>query len=192
MARVERRVDDVQERYDRQVDRVREVARRQVAKLRRDEQEKIAAIREGATEISDNGVEFIASWEGLRLTAYRAHPSETYLTIGYGHYGPDVKAGATITKQRALELLRDDVHEAERAVAELVKVRLGQHQFDALTSFTFNCGVGAFADSDLLADLNARRFRDVPAELMRWVNAGGVPVAGLVNRRRAEAALFTK
>lgn len=192
MAGVERRVDEVQEAFDRRVDRIREAARRQIVRLRADEREKVAAIRRGATELSDNGVEFIASWEGLRLTAYRAHPSEQYLTIGYGHYGPDVRPGQTITKTRALELLRDDVAIAEAAVRDLVEVRLERNQFDALVSFTFNCGVGAFEGSTLLRVLNEGRYGRVPEELMRWVNAGGQRVEGLVNRRRAEAALFTK
>ena len=47
--------------------------------------------------ISDNGLHFTAAFEGFRGTAYRATPNEKYLTIGYGHYGPDVTPGKTIT-----------------------------------------------------------------------------------------------
>ena len=42
---------------------------------------------------SDNLKLLIKSWEGCRLTAYKAHSSEEYWTIGYGHYGSDVYEG---------------------------------------------------------------------------------------------------
>ena len=55
--------------------------------------------------LSANGLNFIKSFEGCKLTAYKCVPTEKYYTIGYGHYGSDVKAGMTITLKRAEELL---------------------------------------------------------------------------------------
>ena len=60
------------------------------------------------TSISENGLSLIASFEGFSSTAYK-NKGEIYYTIGYGHYGSDVKGGQTITKAQALALLRDDV-----------------------------------------------------------------------------------
>ena len=34
--------------------------------------------------------------------------NERYLTIGYGHYGPDVRSGQTITEEEAKQLLAKD------------------------------------------------------------------------------------
>ena len=51
----------------------------------------------------------LRSKEGLELKAYKPVDSEEYFTIGYGHYGPDVKEGMTITQERAEELLNEDV-----------------------------------------------------------------------------------
>lgn len=46
---------------------------------------------------SKNGIDLIKQFEGCRLKAYKALPSEQYYTIGYGHYGADVTAGMTIS-----------------------------------------------------------------------------------------------
>lgn len=197
MPGIEERVDVLEERYDKRVDRIREAARRQVARLRRDEKSKVASLRRGATDLSENGAEFIASWEGFVDHPYKPLPSETYWTWGYGHYGqdvptPDGRGGPKIARAQALKVLAQDAGVAEAAVRSGVEVRLTQNQFDALVSFVFNVGTGAFAGSTLRAVLNAGRYAAVPGELMRWVNAGGHPVQGLVNRRRAEADLFTK
>jgi len=51
----------------------------------------------------------LRSKEGLELEAYKPVDSEEYFTIGYGHYGPDVKEGMVITEERAEELLNEDV-----------------------------------------------------------------------------------
>ena len=66
--------------------------------------------------ISDNGLHFCAAFEGFRGTAYRATPNEKYLTIGYGHYGPDVTPGKTITPGQGLLLLNRDMAKAVAAV----------------------------------------------------------------------------
>ena len=66
-------------------------------------------------------------------------------------------------------------------------------QFDALTSFTYNVGSGAFGGSTLLKKLkvnpNDPTIRD---EFMRWVYGGGEILPGLVTRREAEADLYFK
>ena len=49
---------------------------------------------------SQKGIEFIKSFETLQTQAYKAVPTEQYYTIGYGHYGPDVIPGTTITETR--------------------------------------------------------------------------------------------
>ena len=58
---------------------------------------------------SNNGLLFIKRHEGCRLRAYKCFAHEKYYTIGYGHYGQDVKAGMTITQAQADELLKKDL-----------------------------------------------------------------------------------
>ena len=59
--------------------------------------------------ISDQGIALIKSFEGCRLTAYKAVSTEKYYTIGWGHYGADVKAGQTISQDEADALLLSDL-----------------------------------------------------------------------------------
>ena len=81
------------------------------------------------------------------------------------------------------------IYEAD--VKRLVDVPLTQYQFDALVSFVFNLGSGAFGGSTLLKKLNAGDYSAVPAQLMRWNKAGGRVLRGLTRRRQAEIDLLT-
>lgn len=62
--------------------------------------------------ISENGLLFTSLWEKFIPVAYKATHSEKYYTIGWGHYGADVKQGQQITKQAAIELLKSDMSKA--------------------------------------------------------------------------------
>lgn len=67
---------------------------------------------------SPTGRAMIASFEGLRLTAYQDIVG--VWTIGYGHTGPDVKPGLAITRQQADQLLVNDLARFERGVNALL------------------------------------------------------------------------
>jgi len=138
-------------------------------------------------KISAKGLGLIKEFEGCELTAYVCPAG--VLTIGYGSTGPHVSNGQTITEAEAEALLLKDLVRFEKAVNELVKVPLSQGAYDALVSFTFNCGEGAFADSTLLRELNEGKESNLVAksQLPRWTNGG---LAGLVRRRAAEVELF--
>ena len=124
----------------------------------------------------------------MRLTAYQDQVG--VWTIGYGHTGPDVTAGLTITIAEAQALLAQDVSSAAACVNTAVAVKLTQQEFDALVDFVFNLGTGAFKGSTMLRDLNAGDFANAAAQFDLWDRAGGAVVAGLLRRRQAEAALF--
>ena len=140
-------------------------------------------------KISDRGLELIKNFEGCRLTAYKPVAAETYYTIGYGHYGPDVVKGMTITQAQADEYLRKDVASSEMIVETYCDyLSLNQNQFDALVSFTFNCGGGG------LLQLTANKTR-TKKEMMEHIlaynkGADGKVLEGLVRRRQAEKDLF--
>jgi GH24 family phage-related lysozyme (muramidase) len=143
--------------------------------------------------LSDRGLTFIARWEGFRSCPYKPVPSETWWTVGYGHYGPDVDPTKCVTLRWARRQLRRDTRAAASTVRRYVKVRLNQNQFDALVSFTFNVGSGAFRSSTLLRKLNEKKYRQVPDEMERWVRDGnGNILEGLVRRRAAEIRWFTR
>jgi lysozyme len=137
---------------------------------------------------SANGLSLTEQFEGFRLTAYQDQVG--VWTIGYGHTGPDVTPGQTITMAEAQALLAQDVSSAAGCVNTVVAVKLTQQEFDALVDFVFNLGTGAFKGSTMLRDLNGEDFTSAAAQFDFWDRAGGAIVAGLLRRRQAEAALF--
>jgi GH24 family phage-related lysozyme (muramidase) len=139
---------------------------------------------------STKGLDLIKQFEGCELTAYVCPAG--VLTIGYGHTGSDVFAGQHISQSDADELLVKDLDRFERCVNKYVNVDVKQCQFDALVSFTYNCGEGAFRDSTLLRLLNTGDYEGAAGQFGRWVNGSNGPLAGLVRRREAEEALFRR
>jgi lysozyme len=150
----------------------------------------------GKYRLSKKGAAFIGHFEGFRGDMYNDPVGRC--TIGFGHlvhHGPingsepaEFRRG--ITRERALELLQEDAGSAAGAISRSVKVKLTQPQADALISFAFNVGNGAFQESTLLKLLNQGDFDSVPAQLNRWTKASGRTLPGLVTRRKAEGALF--
>ena len=154
---------------------------------------------------SQTGLNLIEQFEGLILGAYddatdRIVPaggsSRGTLTIGYGHTtsagSPKVYVGQRITKAQANQILAADLAKVEAWVNRLVKVPINQNQFDALVSFTFNCGNGALARSSLLRNLNQKKYQAAADSFLQWTRGNGQVLSGLVRRRKAERALFLK
>lgn len=140
--------------------------------------------------ISDVGIAAITSYEGLRLKAYPdpATGGEPW-TIGVGHTG-GVRPGDVITREQSDAFLRADLAHCASAIRRLVRVPLTQGQFDALCSFIFNVGEGAFAKSTLLRLLNLRDYDRAADEFLKWRMAAGRVLPGLVKRRVSERKLF--
>ena len=138
-------------------------------------------------KLSNNGLELIKKFEGCRLTAYKCFSHEKYYTIGYGHYGADVKAGQTITQQQADELLRKDVARFEKSVNKIQQVKGLQNAFDALVSFTYNCGEG-----NLKTLCDGRDLHTIADKILLYNKSGGVKITGLVKRRTEERALLMR
>ena len=136
---------------------------------------------------SPKGIDLIKEFEGFRARAYLC-PANV-LTIGYGHT-KTCKPGQVVSTAKGEELLIKDLKRFENAVNVLVKVPLNQNQFDALVSFAFNVGVGAFKASTLLRLLNQGNYKLATNEFKRWVHGGGRKLPGLIRRRQAEANLF--
>jgi len=137
---------------------------------------------------SPAGFALTKSFEGLSLTAYQ--DCTGVWTIGYGHTGPDVREGQTITEPEAEALLRADLAAAVACVNRAVTAPITQPQFDALVDFCFNAGRGSFLGSTLLRLVNEGDPAAAAMQFGLWVHAGGAVVEGLVRRRKAEADLF--
>ena len=135
------------------------------------------------------GLALIKKFEGCRLKAYKPVPTEKYWTIGWGHYGPDVQAGQTITQAQADALLTADCQRFADAVDNPafcpLTSQLNANQRDALISFTFNCGAGC-----LKTLCKGRTLGQICAAMALYDKSNGKPLAGLTRRRKAEQALF--
>ena len=142
---------------------------------------------------SKDGLHLTEGFEGVRLTAYPdpATGGDPW-TIGYGHTGPEVHSGMTITQEQAENYLAEDVKKAEADVNARLNVEVTQNEFDALVDFAFNCGCGNLNNSTLLKKLNAGDYEGAAQEFLKWDMAAGHHMAGLLKRRQAEELLFLK
>lgn len=140
-----------------------------------------------AKKISAAGLAIIKKYEGLKLTAYKC-PAGVW-TIGYGHTS-GVKQGMKITESEATKFLVADVANAEKAVQKYDSIyNWNQNQFDALVSFTFNCGSG---NLQTLLGKGKRTIAEISAKIPAYNKGGDEVLAGLVKRRAEEKALFDK
>jgi lysozyme len=137
---------------------------------------------------SDQGFALTKQFEGLKLTAYQDQGG--VWTIGYGHTGPNVHGGLTITEDQANQLLEADMARAVTAVNNAVTADISQAQFDALVDFVFNLGATSLLTSTLLRDVNSGDFTDAAPQFLLWDHCKGVVVPGLQRRRQAEMQLF--
>ena len=139
--------------------------------------------------IGPAGLALIQRFEGCRLKAYKPIPTEKYWTIGWGHYGPDVREGQVITQPEADSLLASDCQRFADAVDDPaycpLAAQLNANQRDALISFAFNCGTGC-----LKTLCKGRTLAQVRDAMALYNKAGGKVLPGLERRRKAEQALF--
>ena len=139
-------------------------------------------------KVSEEGVALIKKYEGCRLHAYKAGPTEKYYTIGWGHYSEWVKPDKEITQEQADALLMDDLAKFEQHVNIYNnKYHFTQNQFDALVSFAFN--VGSITQ---LTQKGTRTIRQISAAIPKYVKSGGKVLSGLVRRRIDEQKLFDR
>ena len=135
---------------------------------------------------SKQGIELIKLFEGFRSKAYKAVSTEKYYTIGYGHYGADIKRGQTITAEQGEQLLVNDLKKFEAKVNEYSnRYNFNQHEFDALVSFAYNIG-----SIDQLTDNGKRSRADIRLHWLEYNRSGGKVLKGLTTRRTKELELF--
>lgn len=145
-----------------------------------------------------DAVLLVLSYERLSLVPY--DDGVGVLTIGWGHKilrGEPALGKGSITRERANELFMLDFSSHEDGVRLAVRdAPLTPLQLGALTSLTFNIGVGAFRGSSVARAINERRPADVPAAIRMW-NKGRVKgvlqvMPGLAARRESEVRLWER
>lgn len=143
-------------------------------------------------QLSSTGYGILAAFEGLRLTAYRDIAG--VWTIGYGHTGGVLK-GEAITEDQAYRLLAADLRPVENFIeARTDAAATNQYQFDAMVSLTFDIGTRDMLRSSVLRRHKAGDFKGAGAAFLLYdkahVDGELVEVKGLLNRRKAESALY--
>lgn len=144
--------------------------------------------------LSQQGAEFIAREEGVRVSPYT--DSVGWATTGVGHLIQPQHKGVTAWDRRhwtfpsvhaAVAYFRDhDVQVYVRAVrSALGKARVTQAQFDMCVSLCFNIGVGGFASSSVARYIRAHQMRKARAAFYNWANPHV-----LWGRRDREARVF--
>lgn len=146
------------------------------------------------TAVSPAGSALIQRWESCRLAAYL--DSAGIATIGWGTIrypdGRKVRMGETCTAEEADQYFRHDLTRFELAVNALTVDTVRQREFDALVSFSYNVGEGAYRGSTLRKKVNANPSDTaIRRQFMKWYFAGGKPVLGLWRRRHSEADHYT-
>ena len=139
----------------------------------------------------EKAVELIKKFEGFKETAYKC-PAGVW-TIGYG-WTHGVKEGDTITKEKASELVQQEVAK----IAKQIKATLGtevfasltENQICALIDFVYNLGLGNFKNSTLCKMIKSGQIMEAGNQFERWVKSGNKVLPGLVNRRKTEKDLW--
>lgn len=148
--------------------------------------------------MTEEGKILIRKFEGCSLVAYKC-PAGKY-TIGYGSTfyadGSPVREGDKIDMATANQLFDKVVEGFEKQVRLLLGTTLcttlPAKAIDALVSFAYNVGTGAFAKSTLLKKIKSDK-NDVvaiEAEFMKWTKANGKVLKGLERRRKEESNMY--
>lgn len=141
-------------------------------------------------------IDFIKKWEGVRYNPYLCPAGKPTIGVGFTTYldGTPVTLNDPplddIQINRILSVKLDEFSSQVKRLLD--KTLLPSEAVDALTSFTYNLGVGNLSKSTLLKKikLNKLDFDAIEAEFMRWVYAGGKVLPGLQKRRKAEFEMY--
>jgi uncharacterized repeat protein (TIGR02543 family) len=140
-------------------------------------------------------IDLLKSWEGFSATPYK---DNTHYSIGYGTTCPDNMVDYytknPITVEQGEEMLKQQLGNFEKAVNNFVYKHglvLKQNQFDALVSFSYNCGDSWMRELDGYFNVAVREM-DMGAALIYgiglWSTSAGKYI--LIRRRMREANMF--
>lgn len=138
----------------------------------------------------------IKKYEGFESRPYLCPAGEP--TIGYGStaYADGTRVTMKddpISEAKASMMLERYAAYVWQFVDDRMAHELNDNQMSALTSFAYNVGAGAFANSTLLRYINDNPLDPkIKTEFARWNKVGGKVVRGLVSRRKEEAQLYFK
>ena len=144
--------------------------------------------RAGGHDGAHAAADLVRAGEGLTLEPFVWADGET--RIGYGHG----LAAHAISEDEAERLLAQDLAATAAAVRKIAGVPLKAHEVGALTALAHNIGLGALANSSVIAHLQAGDRAKAADAFLHWdkIRAGTdwVQSDALAQRRAAERARF--
>lgn len=148
------------------------------------------------TDWHDYCVPLTKESEDLRLKAYPesepSAPDGVLWSVGYGATGPDIGPDTVWTEEQADADLAHRLDLTNAGITRLIRVRIGQKQRAALNDLTYNIGIRAFAESEVLTYLNKGDYARACARFGLFILDDGEVKKGLVTRRYKEAMLFAE
>ena len=143
------------------------------------------------------GIAFLKQEEASGKPVLQAYRNKNDVwTIGYGNTyyenGTKVKQGDKITAQRAETLFYNVFNDFAKQVTGLLKKSVTQNQFNALVSYAYNRGIGAFRNSKVLAlvNQNPNNFTAIQNQLVIEWGTNQTYKTALINRRKREGVLY--
>lgn len=131
----------------------------------------------------------VAHWEGMNLTAVHLKfdpPGVITVCGGITTYDwPWLKPGMKFTKDECDKALQEASLRYAAKVAKCVPSlpTMPPHRQAAIASFAVNLGPGKVCGTSIGRDLNAGRVKQACNAMVKYVNANGKRLQGLVNRR---------
>tara|TARA_R110002020_G_C15869957_1_gene738029 strand:- start:85 stop:594 length:510 start_codon:yes stop_codon:yes gene_type:complete len=135
----------------------------------------------------DEYIDFLKEKEGKKLTAYKPVETEKYFTIGYGHYGSDVKEGMTITDQEAENLLREDIGKKLSQIQKAIP-KFNELPLEARKNLLGSWFRGSLSGSpETIKLINQGRYKDASVEFLDNEEYRTTKLRGVKTRMEATA-----
>lgn len=152
----------------------------------------------GGMTVSPQFVDWLKQREGYCQypdTTQPDYPKTHVSTIGYGHL--NYENYPSLSPDEAETVLENDLVKYENAVnITFASTQLSQNQFDALVSFAYNVGCGAWEVYDRGQQMKEDIIDQADSSIIEndflvFNKSGGNVVAGLTKRRMSEWEMFT-
>jgi lysozyme len=150
------------------------------------------ATEDGAIPLEQRIEQRLIIEEGFEDEAYKPKASEQYLTIGYGHYGPDVKPDMKISEEEAKNLLRKDIAERMPEIKKAIKNydNLSDELKVEIAQSWFRGGIAGSPDT--IGLINKGDFKSAATEFLDNDEYRTTELSGVKRRMEALASALEK
>lgn len=132
-------------------------------------------------KLGDKGKNIIKKYDGCRLNWYQLQDGSEETSVG-GHYESHLQEIQSMSEAEIDEFFKRNVTRFEEYVEQIqLEFELNQNQFDALVSFTYNCG-----PANLKKLVDGRGPKEIAERMLLFCDTKDPRVRGSIERRRWE------